>query len=46
LLVLLGGGLAEFDIGGISIVLIEIERNSVKRVLKSIVTCYTVILSN
>jgi hypothetical protein len=46
LLVLPGGGLAEFDIGGISIMLIEIERNSVKRVLKSIVTRYAVILNN
>jgi hypothetical protein len=46
LLVLPGGGLAEFDIGGISIMLIEIERNSVKRVLKSIVTHYAVILNN
>ncbi|WP_084688015.1 hypothetical protein [Paraburkholderia oxyphila] len=46
LLSLLGDGLAALDAGGTPTMLIEIKRNSVKRVLKAIVTRYGIDLTD
>lgn len=46
LLALLGDGLATLETSGTSTMLIEIKRESVKRVLKAIVTRYGIDLTN
>jgi hypothetical protein len=46
LLSLLSDGLAALDAGGTPTILIEIKRNSVKRVLKAIVTRYGIDLTD